>query len=129
MEPFTDETVFAVGGWDRRFTRVLGTVVVGDAAVALTDPNGINEPSGIEEMDFYALEPDQGWQYLGGGSAGTSGWSSSNGLLYACGQSSKSEVTLAFWGEAVRVAVGANGWWLFAAPADDLEEIHVIDAD
>jgi hypothetical protein len=61
---FDAETAMIVGGWDRRYARVLDVQVHGDFAAALVDSNGDGADVNV---NVYQRDTDGGWVSVASG--------------------------------------------------------------
>lgn len=119
MEEFTDAVVFAVGGWNPRFDRVLAKAVVGTQAAAIIEANGVDRAVTDENLDRFTWI-DGAWRSGTSGSCGKSG--RCDGLAYAWGNAPAGEtVTVSFSGKEHKVEVEPSGFWLFAALSADFD--------
>ena len=120
MDEFTDAVVFAVGGWNPRFDRVVAKAVVGTEAAAIIESNGVDSEMTDENLDRFSWI-DGGWRSGASGSCGDSGWC--DGLAYACGNAPAGEtITVRFDGKGHKVEVEPSGFWLFAAVFADFAD-------
>ena len=121
MDEFTDAVVFAAGGWDPRFDRVVAKAVVGRNAIAIIDSNGVDGGHTDENIDRFSWI-NGSWKGGASGSWSETGWC--DGLAYASGNAAPGDtVTVSFDGEEHRVAVEQSGYWLFAVAAADEEDL------
>lgn len=121
MEEFTDAVVFAVGGWNPRFDRVVAKAVIGTEAAAIIESNGVDSEKTDENLDRFSWIAGS-WQSFVSGSCGDSGWC--DGMAYACGEAPAGEtVTVSFDGREHTVEAEPSGFWLFAALSADLEDL------
>ncbi len=121
MDEFTDAVVFAAGGWNPRFDRVVAKAVVGRKAIAIIDSNGVDGGHTDENIDHFSWIGGR-WRGETSGSWGETGWG--DGFAYAGGNAAPGDtVTVSFDGEEHRVEVELSGYWLFAGAGADEEEL------
>ncbi len=120
MQEFTDDVVFAVGGWNPRFDRVVAKAVVGTEALAIIESNGVDSVATDRNLDRFSWIGGQ-WRSDQSGSCGDRG--SCAGMTYACGNAHPgATITVGFDGKEHKVEVEPSGFWLFAALSADWED-------
>jgi hypothetical protein len=120
-EPADDELKACAGSPSHG--RVLVREVLGDVAAAVVDTNGDGR---FQAVVVLHRGDDGGWRESGWSDAGLVGESSASGVFYAYGRApGTTSVEVGHRGTWRAVPVGADGWWLVLAPADERERFDL----